>query len=308
MNVRSATKSLGLISWLRTRSTRRMKPFGLGSEVAFWERFPVLFCPGWWRHSVGRQDRRGMPVTLGRAMLPPAIKANANGSCQLFWWATLGYKDTQLHHLEDHRTTGHGSLTFRYWFFFSTRVKSFKLFSQSLPSWKMSAKLFRRMCFHLGSVGTVWEVCPTPAGNLLPGCKLNTQSALPKKQTWNKTIPSAPPTLWLYGHSALKRKWQPCEPTCRRIRGHHPSQCTLGVYSTLQCGPTQALKFTRMPSHSCIFWVSQASCHHFNWTKVSSIFGFVFVFLKYSINSNMKHASPGSGLQGKLFFYCLIWK
>lgn len=132
---------------------------------------------------------------------------SSSGGLQEQLWGTKTCSSITL------RTTGQESLTFRYWFFFSNRVKSFNLSSQSLPSWKMSAILFFRARFQLDGVCIVWNVCSTSANNLLPGCKFRTWSALPKKQTWNKTVPQAPPTLWLHG--ALKRKWQPGEPTCR---------------------------------------------------------------------------------------------
>lgn len=158
MDVWSLTKPSGWISWPRTRSTRRMKAFSLGSEVSFWERFPGLFCPGWWHGSAGRQDRRGMLLTLGRAVLPAAITTNVNGHHQPFWWdtrATLGYKEAQLRHPEDRKTTGHGILAFRYWLFFSTGGWS-NLTSphKSLSSWKMSTILFCRTCFQPGGVCT----------------------------------------------------------------------------------------------------------------------------------------------------------
>lgn len=146
----------------------------------FWERF----CPGWWHGSAGRQDRREMLKTLGRAALPAAITTNVNGHHQPFWWdtrATLGYREAQLSHPEDCKTAGLGSLAFRHWFFLSTGGWSHLTSPhKSLSSWKMSTILFCRTCFQAGGVCTKRSVLHQQATYYL--AEKSTQPALPKSR------------------------------------------------------------------------------------------------------------------------------
>lgn len=159
-----------------------------GWNLSAWDQkchFRERFCPGWWHSSAGRQDRRGMLVTSGRTALPAAVTTNVNnGHLQPFWWdtrPTLGYKEAQLSHPEDCKTTGLGSLAFRHWFFPSTGGWSHLTSPhKSLPSWKMSIILFCRTCFQLGGVCTKRSVLHQQATYYL--AEKSTQPALPKSR------------------------------------------------------------------------------------------------------------------------------